>query len=84
MGGRHLNDKVKVLSQIGWISGFSGNSSVYVKNQEGEYITMPGKSYKMVPISQTKLITHCNNWAVYIKCGKPLSGQNDAFISAIE
>ena len=83
-GGRYLNDKVKVLDQMGWVSGFSGNSSVYVKNQEGEYITMPGKSYKMVPISQTKLITHCNNWAVYIKCDKPLSGQNDAFISAIE
>lgn len=71
-GGRYLNDKVRVFDQVGWISGFSGKSSVYVKNREGEYITMPGKNYKMMPISQTKLIAHCNNWAVYTKCEKPL------------
>ncbi len=67
VGGKYLNDKVTVFGQNGWISGFSGKSSVYIKNCENEYITVLGKSHKLVPISQIKVITHCNNWAVYTK-----------------
>ena len=65
--GWYLNDKVTVFGKIGWISGFSGKSSVYIRDCENEYITVPGKNYKLVPISQIKMITHCNNWAVYTK-----------------
>lgn len=65
--GWYLNDKVTVFGKTGWISGFSGKSSVYIRDCENEYITVPGKNYKLVPISQIKMITHCNNWAVYTK-----------------
>ena len=63
--GIYLNDKVRVFGQTGWITGFSGTGSVYVKNREGEYITVPKKSHKMVPLAALSLRTHCNNWAVY-------------------
>lgn len=66
-GGRWLNDKVSLFGQTGVVSGFSGNNSVYVKDCNGSYITVPGKTYKLVPVSKTKLITHCNNWAVYYR-----------------
>ena len=60
--GFYLNDKVEVFGQTGYITGFSGNSSVYVKNINDEYIIMPGKKYKQVPISSLKFISHNNNW----------------------
>ena len=64
-GNLYLNDKVTVFGQTGWISGFSGKSSVYVKDQEGHYITVPGKSHKLIPVKAVCFRTHCNNWAVY-------------------
>ena len=64
-GGLYLNDKVAVFGQIGWISGFSGRNSVYVKDREGHYITVPGKNHKLIPVKSVHLKTHCNNWAVY-------------------
>ena len=60
--GFYLNDKVKIFSQTGYITGFSGTSSVYVKNINDEYITIPEKKYKQVPISNLKFISHNNNW----------------------
>lgn len=60
-----LNDKVIVFGKTGWITGFSGTSSAYIKDCEGEYITVPGKNHKLVPLSELKFITHCNNWAVH-------------------
>lgn len=62
--GIYLNDKVKAFGQTGWVTGFSGTSSVYIKNREGEYITVPGKNHKMVPMAELSVRTHCNNWAV--------------------
>lgn len=60
--GFHLNDKVEVFGKIGYITGFSGTSSAYVKNINDQYITMPGKSYKQVSISNLRLINKNNNW----------------------
>ena len=60
--GFYLNDKVEIFGQIGYITGFSGTSSVYVKNINNEYITIPGKKYKQVSISSLKFINHNNNW----------------------
>lgn len=60
--GFYLNDKVEIFGQTGYITGFSGDSSVYVKNINDEYITIPEKKYKQVPISNLKFISHNNNW----------------------
>lgn len=60
--GLYLNDKVKIFGQIGYITGFSGLSSVYVKNINDEYITIPDKKYKQVSISQLEFVNHNNNW----------------------
>lgn len=60
--GFHLNDKVDVFGKIGYITGFSGTSSAYVKDINDQYITMPGKSYKQVSISNLRLINKNNNW----------------------
>ncbi len=61
VGSWHLNDKVCVFGQVGWISGFSGQSC-YVKNIQGDYIMVPSKSYKQVNLSSLELICHNNNW----------------------
>ena len=60
--GFYLNDKVEVFGQTGYITGFSGTSSVYVKNINDEYIIIPEKKYKQVPISSLRFISHNNNW----------------------
>ena len=65
VGDLYLNDKVTVFGQTGWISGFSGKSSVYVKDKEGCYITVPEKSHKLIPVKAVRFRTHCNSWAVY-------------------
>jgi hypothetical protein len=51
-------DTVKLLGQIGFISGFTG-SSAYVKDIHGEYIKRPNKSYKQVSLSKMQRI--CSN-----------------------
>ena len=61
VGSWHLNDKVRVFGQVGWISGFSGKTC-YVKNIQGEYVTVPGKTYKQVNLNNLELICHNNNW----------------------
>lgn len=61
--GFHLNDLVFTKSgERGYITGFTGKSGFYVKTIEGDYITLPGKSYKQVPLKQIKRICHNNNW----------------------
>ena len=59
--GFYLNDKVKVLSRIGWISGFC-NGGCYIKDIENNYITLPNKTYKQVGFKNLELICHNNNW----------------------
>ncbi|MFC6604989.1 hypothetical protein ACFQDF_31340 [Ectobacillus funiculus] len=61
MGTWQLNDKVCVFGQVGWISGFSGQCC-YVKNIQGDYVTVPGKSYKQVNLSSLELLCHNANW----------------------
>ena len=56
-----LNDKVSVLGQVGYITGFTSGGA-YIKNADDEYITLPGKSYKQVSIANLQLISHNNNW----------------------
>ena len=66
--GFYLNDKVKVFGhgQIGYITGFTSGGA-YVKNVDGEYITIPNKSYKQVSIKYLKLLSHNNNWQYVVK-----------------
>lgn len=64
--GFFLNDKVRVLSKEGYITGFTSGGA-YIKNSNGEYITLPDKSYKQVGISNLKCISHNNNWQYIIK-----------------
>ncbi|WP_129730252.1 RNA-guided endonuclease IscB [Ectobacillus funiculus] len=61
VGTWQLNDKVRVFGQVGWISGFSGQCC-YVKNIQGDYVTVPGKSYKQVNLSSLELLCHNANW----------------------
>lgn len=59
--GYYLNDKVNVLGQTGYITGFTSGGA-YIKDKEGNYITLPNKSYKQVGISNLQLLHHNNNW----------------------
>jgi hypothetical protein len=59
--GYWLNDKVSVLGQFGYITGFA-SSGAYIKNSDNEYITLPSKSYKQVGVANLRLISHNNNW----------------------
>ena len=59
--GFYLNDKVSVLSKIGYITGFTSGGA-YIKDAENNYITLPSKSYKQVGISNLHLLCHNNNW----------------------
>ena len=60
-GGFYLNDKVDVLGQTGYVTGFTSGGA-YIRNSADEYITLPGKTYKQVGLSKLKLISHNNNW----------------------
>ena len=60
--GFSLNDKVKVFGQVGFITGFTGTSGAYVKTMDGEYITLPNKSYKQVHLTSLERMCRNNNW----------------------
>lgn len=62
----YLNDKVSVLGRTGYISGFT-NGGCYVKDTDGQYITLPGKTYKQVGIANVHRICHNNNWQYITK-----------------
>jgi len=59
--GFYLNDKVRVLGEIGFISGFTGGGC-YVKDINNNYITVPNKSYKQVGFKHLGIVCHNNNW----------------------
>lgn len=59
--GYFLNDKVSVLGKVGYITGFTSGGA-YIKDKDGNYITLPNKSYKQVSISNLQLLHHNNNW----------------------
>lgn len=55
--GWYLNDEVTYLGKRGWISGFTGTSSAYIVDGNGQYIQMPNKNYKQVSLSKvTKIL----------------------------
>ncbi|WP_106497316.1 RNA-guided endonuclease IscB [Lentibacillus sp. Marseille-P4043] len=60
--GFYLNDKVRLYEKTGYITGFTGTSGAYVKSIDGDYITMPNKSYKQVSLKKLTQISHHNNW----------------------
>ena len=64
--GLYLNDKVEILGNIGYISGFT-NGRAYIKDVYGNYIKLPNKNYKQVTISKIKLIRHNNNWQYIVQ-----------------
>ena len=61
VGNWCLNDQVRLFGQVGWISGFSGKSC-YVKDINGNYLTIPNKTYKQVSLSSLQFICRNNNW----------------------
>jgi len=60
-----LNDKVCFDGCVGWISGFTGKSC-YIKDIDGNYVTVPGKKYKQVNLSGLVLLCRNNNWQYQI------------------
>lgn len=64
--GFYLNDKVKILGETGYITGFTSGGA-YVKDSAGKYITLPNKSYKQVSIPNIQFICHNNSWQYITK-----------------
>ena len=64
--GWYLNDEVTCFGKRGWVSGFSGTSSAYVVDSNGQYIQMPNKSYKQVTLSNITRICHNNAWQYFV------------------
>jgi hypothetical protein len=62
-----LYDKVRYAGQIGWITRFSGTNTAYLKNKEGKYITIQGKNYKNIPLSNVQILERNNTWITYTK-----------------
>ncbi|MCL4427484.1 MAG: RNA-guided endonuclease IscB [Deltaproteobacteria bacterium] len=56
-----LNDKVKTLGMIGYISGFTGKSA-YIRDIDGNYLKAAGKSYKQIPLNKVRVTGRSNNW----------------------
>lgn len=59
--GYYLNDKVRAFGKVGFISGFT-SGGCYIKDIEGNYITVPDKTYKQVSFKHLEFICHNNNW----------------------
>lgn len=64
--GYYINDKVSVLGKAGYITGFT-RGSAYIKDEDGNYITLPSKTYKQILIRQLQLCNHNNNWQYITK-----------------
>lgn len=64
--GYYLNDKVRAFGKVGFISGFN-SGGCYIKDIEGNYITIPDKNYKQVSFKHLEFICHNNNWQ-FISC----------------
>ena len=61
VGACCLNDRVRVLGPVGFITGFTG-SAAYIKDICDTYITPPDKRYKQVSLRALQLLRHNNNW----------------------
>ena len=61
-----LNDEVACFGKRGWISGFTGTSSAYIVDGDGQYIQMPNKNYKQVTLNNVTRICHNNTWRYFV------------------
>lgn len=61
-----LNDEVACFGKRGWISGFTGTSSAYIIDGDGQYIQMPNKNYKQVTLNNVTKICHNNIWRYFV------------------
>jgi hypothetical protein len=61
-----LNDEVACFGKRGWISGFTGTSSAYIIDGDGQYIQMPNKNYKQVTLNNVTRICHNNIWRYFV------------------
>ena len=61
-----LNDEVACFGKRGWISGFTGTSSAYIIDGDGQYIQMPNKNYKQVALNNVTRICHNNIWRYFV------------------
>lgn len=52
------HDEVACFGKRGWISGFTGTSSAYIIDGDGQYIQMPNKNYKQVTLNNVTRICH--------------------------
>lgn len=64
--GWYLNDEVCCFGKRGWIAGFTGTSSAYIVDGDGQYIHMPSKKYKQVTLSNATKICHNNTWQYFV------------------
>ena len=64
--GWYLNDEVACFGKHGWISGFTGTSSAYIVDGDGQYIQMPNKNYKQVTLNNVTRICHNNTWRYFV------------------
>lgn len=64
--GWFLNDEISYLGKRGWISGFTGASSAYIVDSNGQYIQMPNKNYKQVTLNRVTKISHNNTWQYFV------------------
>ena len=62
-----LYDKVQYGDRIGWITGFSGNTSVFIRTENGQYLHRDGGKDTHIQVSKVARINHNNNWICYIK-----------------
>lgn len=62
-----LYDKVKYMGQAGWITGFSGNTSIFIRTENGQYLHKDGGKDTHIQVSKVMQINHNNNWICYTK-----------------
>ena len=60
------HDEVACFGKRGWISGFTGTSSAYIIDGDGQYIQMPNKNYKQVTLNNVTRICHNNIWRYFV------------------
>ena len=65
-GHYRLFDTVEYMGQKAYITGFTGKAA-YIVDFAGNYVTVPGKNYKQVPMSGFRLLSRrSNNYIVTV------------------
>ena len=88
VNGWFLNDEVICYGKRGWITGFnnatSSSPAAFVVDKDGNYITVPGKSYKQVSLKSLKLVRHNNNWQYAIAKEKKSAASSEIPLPPVE